>query len=120
MLGIYEQTADEQFWKYVRPQETGTKTGMRWWQQGPLKFFSDKEFTASALHYTIAEMDEGEEKDQRHPEQMEKSQFTNLYIDAVMAGVGDIDSWSYDAEALPKYRVNYEDREFQFTIVPVK
>ncbi len=118
MLGIYTQTADEQFWKYVRPQETGTKTAIRWWQQGPLKFFSNKAFSASALHYTIAELDEGEDKDQRHPEQLQKSEFTNLYIDAEMAGVGGIDSWSWDAEALPQYRVDYKDREFQFTIIP--
>lgn len=118
MLGIYSQTADEQFWKYVRPQETGTKTGIRWWQQGPLKFMSNKAFSASALHYTVADLDEGDEKDQRHPEQVRKSEFTNLYIDAEMAGVGGIDSWSWDAEALPKYRVDYKDREFEFTIIP--
>lgn len=117
MLGIYEQTADDQFWRYVRPQETGTKTGIRWWQQGDIKIISDKDFTASALHYTVAEMDEGNEKDQRHPEQLNKSKYTNLYIDQQMTGVGGIDSWSWDAEALPKYRVDYKDREFVFYII---
>ena len=118
MIGIYNQTADEQFWKYVRPQETGTKTGIRWWKQGPLTFISDKAFTASALHFTVDELDEGDEKDQRHPEQLTKSPFTNLYIDAEMAGVGGIDSWSYNAETLPQYRVDYKDRELKFTIIP--
>jgi len=30
-VGIYTQTADEQFFPYIRPQETGTKSDMRWW-----------------------------------------------------------------------------------------
>ena len=49
---------------------------------------------------------------------MTKSPFTNLYIDAEMAGVGGIDSWSYNAETLPQYRVDYKDRELKFTIIP--
>ncbi len=117
MLGIYEQTADEQFFPYVRPQETGTKTGIRYWEQGPITIMADTDFTASTLHYSVAELDEGEQKDQRHPEQLKKSDYTNLYIDAVMTGVGGIDSWGPDAEALPKYRVEYKDREFTFYII---
>ena len=30
-LGVWNQTVEEQFWGYVRPQETGTKTGVRYW-----------------------------------------------------------------------------------------
>ena len=29
--GIYRQSVDEQF-LYIRPQETGTKTDIRWWK----------------------------------------------------------------------------------------
>lgn len=131
-VGVYSLTADEQFWPYVRPQETGTKTGIRAWAQGPkepwplkkgqlegLYITSNGEFSASALHYTIDELDEGTEKHQRHPEQLCKSEFTNLYIDQQMAGVGNINSWDPDAEALPKYRVEYKDRHFEFNIRPV-
>ena len=32
-LGNYRQTVDEQFYSYIRPQETGTKTDIRWWKQ---------------------------------------------------------------------------------------
>ncbi len=115
-LGIYEQTADEQFWPYVRPQETGTKTGIRWWQQGNIKIISDKEFSASALHFDVMHMDDGLQKDHRHPEQLVKSKFVNLYLDEMMAGAGGVDSWSWNAEALPKYRVAYQDREFTFYV----
>ncbi len=120
MVGIYEKTADEQFWPYVRPQETGTKTGIRWWEQGPLRISSDGEFSACALPYDVLTLDEGLEKGQRHPEQLAESQFTNLFIDKVMAGVGGIDSWSSNAEALAEYRVPCENRTFTFYISPAR
>ncbi len=118
MVGEYYVPADEQFWKYVRPQETGTHTGIRWWQQGDFCVVSTNEFSASALHYDLEELDEGEEKGQRHPEQLPESKYTNLFIDQDMAGVGGIDSWSSLAEALPQYRVEYKDREFTIYILP--
>ena len=70
-LGIYTQTADEQFYPYIRPQETGTKTGIRWWNQTTtegkgLKIVADAPFSASALHFNISDLDEGDKKKQRH------------------------------------------------------
>lgn len=122
-VGIYTQTADEQFYPYIRPQETGTKTDIRCWQQagmmGPvLNIYSDTLFTASALHYDIDELDEGMNKAQRHPEQLQKSKFTNLFLDLVQAGVGGQNSWNRDALALPAHRVHYGNRTFQFMLQP--
>lgn len=54
----------------------------------------------------------------RHPEQMKKAPFTCLSLDAAMTGVGGIDSWTSNAEALPRYRVDYQDRTFTLTIIP--
>ncbi|MCD7714659.1 MAG: DUF4981 domain-containing protein [Prevotella sp.] len=118
LLGVYSLSADEQFWKYVRPQETGTHTGVRWWQQGGFSVCSDDEFCASALRYDLDELNEGTSKGQRHPEQLSQSKYVNLFIDKAMAGAGGINSWNEDAEALPPYRVEYADREFVFYIIP--
>ena len=30
-VGLYRQSVDEQFHPYIRPQETGTKSDLRWW-----------------------------------------------------------------------------------------
>ena len=68
----------------------------------------------------LGDLDEGLEKDQRHPADVPQSKYTNVCIDAAQAGVGGIDSWSGNAEALPKYRVNYEDRSFSFWLKPIK
>ena len=124
-IGIYRQSADEMFHPYVRPQETGTKTDIRWWKQTDaagvgFQVVAEKPFSASALHYDIKDLDEGDVKHQRHSSQVPKSKYTELCIDEVQAGVGCIDSWSADAEALPPYRVEFKERTFTFWIIPLK
>ena len=74
----------------------------------------------NVLHYSIDDLDEGLDKHQRHPEEVPQSKFTNVCIDEMQAGVGGIDSWSGNAEALPKYRVSYKDRSFSFWLKPCK
>ena len=123
MIGLYKQTADEQFFPYIRPQETGTKTDIRWWQQSNqegfgLRIQSSEPFTASALHYNIMDLDEGKQKAQRHSPQVPKSNYTELSLDKVQTGVGGINSWNKDAQAMPQYRVKYESRLFQFWLIP--
>ena len=123
-IGLYKQTADEQFFPYIRPQETGTKTDIRWWRQTNeagfgLRIQAEEPFTASALHYNIMDLDEGMEKAQRHSPQVPKSKYTELSLDMLQTGVGGINSWSKDAQALPQYRVKYQDRTFKFWLIPV-
>jgi beta-galactosidase len=121
-LGIYRQTADEQFYPYIRPQETGTKGDIRWWcqtsnQGNGIKITADKPFYASALHYDIAMLDEGDQKHQRHPSQLTKSAFTVLTLDSEHCGLGGIDSWG--ARPLEQYRLPAIDRTCSFTITPI-
>ena len=122
-IGVYEQTADEQFYPYIRPQETGLKTDVRWWRQstrdGASIEISGQKLYMSALHYDIEMLDEGDEKHQRHPGELTKSRFTNLFIDSEHAGVGGVDSWSYRALPLPKYRVRAASKQLTFVITPM-
>ena len=88
MISKYGQSADEQFFPYIRPQETGTKTDIRWWRQTNqagfgLRIQADEPFTASALHYGIMDLDEGKQKAQRHSPQVPKSKYTVLSLDIV-------------------------------------
>ena len=121
-LGLYRQRVDEQFYSYIRPQETGTKTDIRWWKQlnaanCGLKIVADVPFSASALHYTIESLDDGWEKDQRHSPEIEEADLTNLCIDKVQMGLGCVNSWG--AWPLPQYQVPYGNYEFSFILTPV-
>ena len=122
-LGIYRQSVNEQFYSYIRPQETGTKTDIRWWKQlnaggNGLKVVGDAPFSASALHYTICSLDDGEQKDQRHSPEVQKADLTNLIIDKAQMGLGCVNSWG--ALPLPQYMLPYGDYEFTFILTPVK
>lgn len=121
-LGIYHQTVDEQFYPYIRPQETGTKTDIRWWKvldvKGTgLQFVADAPFSASSLHYTIESLDEGPVKKQGHSQEVEKADLTNVLIDKAQMGLACIDSWGGMPE--PEFRLPYEDYEFTFIMTPV-
>ena len=120
-IGRYIQTADEQYYPYMRPQESGTKSDIRWWKQQFPDFagftvFSDKPFYASALHFDLDELDDGDSKDQRHSCELKKSRYTNLYLDSEHSGVAGENSWG--AWPLPKYRLHYGNKAFSFVIVP--
>ena len=122
MLGKYRQTVEEQFYPYIRPQETGTKTDIRWWRLlniggNGLQFVSDAPFSASALNYTIESLDDGAGKDQRHSPEVEKANFTNFCIDKAQTGLACVNSWG--AIPLEKYRLPYQDYELSFIMTPV-
>ncbi len=124
-IGIYDQTADEQFYPYIRPQENGLKSDVRWWNQTTaqgkgMRIEAVEPFSVSALHYAIEDLDEPKPaKGQRHSTQVPKSKYTNLCIDGAHTGVGGANSWSNWGLALPKYRVPYQDRTFTFQFVPL-
>lgn len=122
-LGVYRQSVDEQFFSYIRPQETGTKSDIRWWKQlnaggNGLKVVSEAPFSASALHYTIASLDDGNNKHQNHSPEVKKADLTNLCIDKAQMGLACIDSWG--ALPLPEYMLPYGDYEFTFILTPVQ
>ena len=122
-LGNYRQTVDEQFYSYIRPQETGTKTDIRWWKQtnkggNGLMFISEAPFSASALNYSIESLDDGVQKDQRHSELVPQANYTNMCIDKVQMGLGCVNSWG--ALPLEQYRIHYGDYEFSFIMKPIQ
>lgn len=120
-LGIYRQTVDEQFHPYVRVQDTGSKTDVRWWRVlntggCGLEFTSEQPFCASSLHYTIEQLDGGEEKGNIHPTDLHPQPFTQICIDGAQMGLECIDSWS--AQPSPEYQLPCIDRTFTFIIRP--
>ena len=120
-IAIYNDDADNQYFPYIRPQESGTKSDIRWWKQTDatglgLQVKSCTPFCASALHFDTEELDDGDEKEQRHSFDLKKSKFTNLFLDAAHMGVGGENSWG--AWPLEKYRVHYGNKTFNFVLIP--
>lgn len=122
-LGLYDQSVDEQFYPYIRPQENGTKTDLRWWNVmdaagNGLKFTSEAPFSASALHYTVESLDEGLMKRNLHSQEIPQADLTNVLVDKVQMGVGCVNSWG--ALPLEQYRIPYGDYTFTFMMAPLR
>ena len=121
-LGIYKQSVSEQFYPYIRPQENGTKSDIRWWKTlnaagHGIQVVAAEAFSASALHYTIESLDEGLYKKQGHSQEVEEANLTNFCFDKIQAGLGCEDSWGRIAR--PEYQVPYGDYEFTFILMPM-
>ncbi len=120
-VGKYTQTVTEQFYPYIRPQENGNRSGLRYLtltqRNGKgITIRAAEPFEASALHYTIDKLDDGRDKGQRHSHELPADPLTSLCIDKRQMGMGCVNSWG--ALPLESYRIPYADYRFEFDIVP--
>ena len=89
-LGIYNSTVTEQFEKkYVKPQENGNHTGVRWTaltaEDGTgILVSSDSEMESGALHYKAEDL-----ASYRHPYQVPVQENTILTVDLMQRGLGN-------------------------------
>ena len=121
-LGRWTQTVTEQYYPYIKPQENGTRTDLRWLritnQRGRgLEIQAEEPFSASALHYRIETLDDGEFKHNRHSEFLKEDDVTNLLLDWRQMGLGCITSWG--AIPLPEYLLPYGEYRFHFILKPI-
>ena len=120
-VGIYESTVDEQFTPYVRPQENGYKTDVRWMTlENPkhiaIRFSGEPLICFSALPYTYEDM-KGFKQGGKHLNDLEKRPFVDLNIDYKQMGVGGDDSWGARTHA--EYTLPAKEYEYSFTMEPV-
>lgn len=122
MIGIYNQTVKTQFNAYTRPQETGTKTDVRWLElkneQGKgIRVEAAVPLTTSALHFYTEDLDDGDEKHQRHSGELKPRKETQLNIDFKQMGVGSVNSWG--ELPLKQYLLPYQNYSYQYKIIPL-
>jgi beta-galactosidase len=119
-VGLYNQTVSEQYYPYIRPQETGNKTEIRWFELSndklKIKVTSDEFLATTALHFLNEDLDDGVQKDQRHAAELKERDLTSLKIDYKQMGVGGIDSWQ--AWPMKKYLLEDKTYQYQFKITP--
>mgnify|MGYP000011070786 FL=1 len=122
-MGRYSQMVSDQFYPYVRPQETGSKSDVRWWKvvdvdgRG-LAFSAEQPFFATALHYLTSDLDDGDKKHQRHSGELHERDLTCVSIDGRQMGLGCVDSWG--SLPLPEYCLPYGDYTFTVVITPIE
>lgn len=121
LVGRYTASVHEQYYPYIRPQETGNHTDMRYMHvhncvgRG-LQVLAAQPFSASALRYTDADIDDGMCKTDRqsHGLLVREQPFTNVHIDLVQQGLGCIDSWQ--SIPRPEYLLSADEYTFTFNL----
>ncbi|MBU3820557.1 DUF4981 domain-containing protein [Flavobacteriaceae bacterium XHP0103] len=121
--GIYKQTVAEQFYPYIRPQETGNKTGVRWFKllnkkgKGVEITSSEMPLSMSALHFLDSDLSTGDEKKQAHAGELKPRKQTQLHIDYAQMGLAGVDSWG--TWPLEQYRLDFKDYNYVYIIKPL-
>jgi len=124
LVGLYNQTLDQQYFPYARPQESGNKSDVRWYlvtdaKGNGLKFiFEDSLLNCEALPYSLDDLDPSPEKHQYHSGELEKRDTIFMHVDLQQLGVQGIDSWG--AWPLKKYRIPFADHQYSYWMIPVK
>ena len=125
-LGVYGGKVQDEYYPYVRPQESGNHTDVRWFRvmnaQGEgLEFYSNAPMEASALKYLTEDLDDGPVKDKkfgRHSGDLVERPQTQVHIQQRQMGLGCVNSWG--AWPRKEYLMEYKDYDFTFAIRPVK
>ena len=122
-IGKYEANVKDEYYPYVRPQESGNHTDIRYFSifnpatgKG-ITFEGYAPMECSAIPYLVEDLDAGIEKEHawgQHSGDLVGKGLVQLHIQQRQFGLGCIDSWG--SSPMEKYRMHYQDRCFRFVI----
>lgn len=117
-FGVYSATVEEQIHRYVRPQENGNKTGVRW-----VAFSNDAgvgllavgmpELCFSAWPFSMQDLEEC-----THDYQLPRRDFVTVNLDYQQMGVGGDTSWG--ALTHPEYTLPAQRYSYRFRLSPLR
>jgi beta-galactosidase len=124
-IGVYNNKVADEYYSYVRPQESGNHTDVRWFRvknaEGRgLEFYSNAPMEVSALNFLLADLDDGPVKDKKwghHSGDLVERPLTQVHIQQRQMGLGCVNSWG--AWPRQEYLIPYQDYDFTFVIRPI-
>ena len=125
-LGVYEAKVADEYFPYVRPQESGNHTDVRWFRvldaEGKgLEFYAGAPIEVSALNYLTEDLDDGPVKDKvigRHSGDLVERPLTQVHVQQRQMGLGCVNSWG--AWPREEYMLPYRDYDFTYVVKPVR
>ncbi len=117
-LGVWEFDVNQYKMPYIRPQEYGNHTDVRWVQlsddQGnSLVVRGIQPVNFSALNLRAEDLDPGETKQQRHPTDLKYRDDITLHVDFAQRGLGGDNSWG----AMPHAAYRLEEETYSYGFV---
>jgi len=119
-IGLYHTTTDEMYTNYVRPQENGYRSDVKWFSVNDgksvgLYFEGAPNLGFSALPFTYDDL-KGFEHKGKHGNLLSKQSFTDLNFDYLQCGLGGDDSWG--AWPMEKYLIPAKDYSWSYRMRP--
>ncbi|MEP7376994.1 MAG: glycoside hydrolase family 2 TIM barrel-domain containing protein [Chitinophagaceae bacterium] len=118
-IGLYnDEVANQYSWNYIRPQESGYKTDIRWFSltndmgKG-IMIEGVQPICFSAINNSTEDLDPGLTKKQQHPTDIKPRSNIYLNIDLKQRGVGGDNSWG----ALPHDQYRLLDKKYSYSYV---
>ncbi|MDR0834562.1 MAG: DUF4981 domain-containing protein [Candidatus Symbiothrix sp.] len=122
-VGIYNSTVAEQGFDYIRPQENGNKTGVRWLtltnSDGTgIKISGAQPLSVKVAHNQADDLDFGTPKKNAHPSDVTPRKEVFLNVDLLQRGLGGDNSWG----RLPHepYRLLGDSYSYEYEISVIK
>ena len=99
-IGVYENKVADEYYPYIRPQESGNHTDIRWFEvtdgKRGLRFESNAPMECSALPYLVKDLDAGARKEHswgQHSGDLVERPLTQVHIQQRQMGLGCVNSW---------------------------
>ncbi|MFQ6047325.1 MAG: beta-galactosidase domain 4-containing protein, partial [Gemmatimonadales bacterium] len=120
-VGLYQGTVMEQYHPYIRPQENGNKSDVRWVALSDdrgtgLLAVGMPHLNVSAQHFLNEDFDGGPAKRQRHTYHLTPRDLVMLNLDYRQMGVGGDNSWG--ARPHPEYTLPPREYFYSFRLRP--
>lgn len=117
-IDVYNQKVADQYYPYIRPQDTGNKSDLRWFNvkhqsNKGLRILSSKPFNASALHFSTNDLDGSPAKTQQHGLAVSPRPTTTLSVDLLQMGLGCIDTWG----SLPMEKYLLKENKYELNLI---
>jgi beta-galactosidase len=122
-LGLYKGAVADQYQHYVRPQESGNKTDVRWFRLtveagAGVRVAGAQPLSVNVLAFSYEDL-YLRKPGERHDADIVPHGNGSMLIDAVQAGLGGDTSWSLEGRPLVKYRIPLKPLSYSFTVEPV-
>jgi beta-galactosidase len=120
-IDVYQSSVMEQYFPYIRPQENGYKTDVRWMtianiQGAGLLFKANGNFGFSTLNFSTDDLDQLTMENYRHTPDLKSRKTTFVNIDLKQMGVGGDNSWG--AQPHEQYTLPPKEYKFSFSFRP--
>jgi beta-galactosidase len=119
-MGIWSGKVKDQTYPYIRPQEGGNKTDVRWLSltnhRGKgIRIEGGQPLSVNASHYRTEDLDPGLTKKQMHHSDLKAHPEVILNVDLFQRGVGGLQSWG--APPLDPYRFWGKEYRYAYRFV---